>query len=388
MRLHILGIVTGFTVLSALRSLTHAVPAPFDVSVKCDSYGVVVEWMAAGLSEQAEFLLELKPDFGKNISVSTKYPRYNISDLLLDTAYNQYFVKVKARDGEHESEFAESQIFSFNYLKEVNITCGLEFPTVNLFPRDGKLFVEFINPLHLYRNTPALRNLRKTETLEYTVATLQSHKISHESACSIESEKCESSVSFPEEQEKYCIKLLGRIRQTCVWETEPYCHEGTLNPGPPITVYLIPVLVGFAVFLALTLATVFLVKEINKKIKEQHLTKLPLSLKTKLTYIPVNTPENPNVEPAVNISTNSTYNFQESITQSETTTNSDITTDCTEDEDVHKSSGSSELEASSSQERLYGTGAELSSSDLSTGYDRPHTLIEMSPEDKVKNYGS
>ncbi|MCJ8748122.1 hypothetical protein PDJAM_G00161400 [Pangasius djambal] len=176
MRLHILGIVTVFTVLSALRRLTHAVPAPFDVSVKCDSYGVVVEWMAAGLSAQAEFLLQLKSDFGKNISVSTKYPRYNISDLLLDTAYNQYFVKVKARDGEHESEFAEPQIFSFNFLKEVNITCGLEFPTVNLFPRDGKLFVEFINPLHLYRDTPALRNLQNTDTLKYTVTTLQSNK--------------------------------------------------------------------------------------------------------------------------------------------------------------------------------------------------------------------
>ncbi|MCJ8748121.1 hypothetical protein PDJAM_G00161390 [Pangasius djambal] len=211
---------------------------------------------------------------------------------------------------------------------------------------------------------------------------------SHESACFIESEKCESNVSFPEEQEKYCITLLGKIRQTRVWETEPYCYQGTLNPGPPITVYLIPVLVGFTLFLTLTLATVFLVKEINKKIKEQHLTKLPLSLKTKLTYIPVNTPENPNVEPAVNVSPNHVCNFQESTTQLESTTNSDISTDCTEDEDMHKSSGSSELEASSSQDGLYGTGAGLSSSDLSTGYDRPHTLIEMSPEDNVKNYGS
>lgn len=40
------------------------VAAPFGVSVKCDSYGVVVEWMATGLSEQADFLLELKADSG------------------------------------------------------------------------------------------------------------------------------------------------------------------------------------------------------------------------------------------------------------------------------------------------------------------------------------
>lgn len=59
----------------------------------------------------------------ENVSVNTKDLRYNISDLLQDTAYNRYFVKVKARDGGHESEFAESQIFSFNYLRPTNITC-------------------------------------------------------------------------------------------------------------------------------------------------------------------------------------------------------------------------------------------------------------------------
>lgn len=128
--------------------------------------------------------------------------------MLEDPGYNFYVVKVKAIDGEHESEFAESPIFSFNFrqtlakiicksfffsppswdvskifltlkdLKDnaclpVSLSGDLEFPTVKLFPRDGKLFVQFTNPLHLYRDTPALRHLLETEKLKYAITSDQ-----------------------------------------------------------------------------------------------------------------------------------------------------------------------------------------------------------------------
>lgn len=56
-------------------------------------------------------------------------------------------------------------------------------------------------------------------------------QISKNATCSVEERECESSVSFPEEQEKYCITPSGWIRQTRVQETGPYCYSGTLNPG-------------------------------------------------------------------------------------------------------------------------------------------------------------
>lgn len=49
--------------------------------------------------------------------------------------------------------------------------------------------------------------------------------------CTLESETCESNLSFPEKREEYCVTLFGRIRQTHVKKTDPYCYRGTLNPG-------------------------------------------------------------------------------------------------------------------------------------------------------------
>lgn len=50
--------------LALTVSFDLSVPAPSNVSVACDSYGVMVEWMTDGLREQAEFLLQLIPNHG------------------------------------------------------------------------------------------------------------------------------------------------------------------------------------------------------------------------------------------------------------------------------------------------------------------------------------
>lgn len=47
----------------------------------------------------------------------------------------------------------------------------LDFPEVKLSPKDGKLHVQFSNPLQLYRNSPALCGL--TDDLEYCIETEQ-----------------------------------------------------------------------------------------------------------------------------------------------------------------------------------------------------------------------
>ncbi|KAK3511039.1 hypothetical protein QTP70_029221, partial [Hemibagrus guttatus] len=270
---------TCVTFFSFHISFCPEVPAPSDVSVKCDSYGVVVEWTAAGLSKEAEFELEIKPNFGKTITAHTKYHRFNISSLLDDPGFNFYVVKVKARDGEQESEFADSPTFSFNGLMPVNVTCkyngSLEFPEVTVFPQDGQLFFQFENPLHLYRGTPALHNLLKSDTLEYIISSDKARAENTQLSCVHESEMCESNVSFPEKQEKYCVELVGSIRQTLVRQTEPYCHYGPLYPAPPLSTYLIPLLASFAVFVTLALVSMLLVKRMKKNIKEDIHTMFP-----------------------------------------------------------------------------------------------------------------
>ncbi len=45
----------------------------------------------------------------------------------------------------------------------------LDFPEVKLSPKDGKLHVQFTNPLQLYSNSPALDGL--DDNLEYCIET-------------------------------------------------------------------------------------------------------------------------------------------------------------------------------------------------------------------------
>ncbi|KAG7316008.1 hypothetical protein KOW79_020874 [Hemibagrus wyckioides] len=379
MRLITPGVLTVFTVLTRL---THAVPAPSDVSVKCDSNGAVVEWTAAGLSEQADFELEIKTNFGKNITVHTKSRHLDLSSLLDDPGYNFYVVKVKARDGKQESEFAVSPTFSFNALMRANITCSLEFPEVTVFPQDGQLFVQFANPLHLYRDTLALRGLLKSDTLEYV---LYRDEIPEEVTCVHESKMCESNISFPENQEKYCVTLVGFIRQTPLRRTEPYCHYGQLYPVPPLSTYLVPLLVSFAVFVTLALVSVFLVKRMKKNLKEDIHSMFPEFLKSKTPLIEFLSVVPDPVSPEVNLvdkdPPHMTLDIQESTTPSETTHSSQCTEE--EDDDELTNSGSSESMDSLCK---YGKAEDLSGSNLSSGYDRPHALLEMSPGDMVQNY--
>ncbi|KAK2818189.1 hypothetical protein Q7C36_022122 [Tachysurus vachellii] len=382
MRFNTLSVLS---VLSVVWRVTHTVPAPTDVSVKCDSYGVEVEWTADGVSEEAEFELEIKPNFGNTTSVRTKDRRYNISSVFDDTGYNKYFVQVKARDGEEESEFAKSQMFSFSTEMLLNITCGLEFPPVTLFPQDGKLFVHFVNPLYLYRDAPALRKLRSSDKLLYII-----NETSQEFFCIHDSKTCESLISFPEKQDEYCVTLVGFIRQTLVKPTKPYCHTGSLyteledsSSGSPLSTYLIPLLSSCAVFFVLALASGFLVKRIKNNIKKEILSTFPefLKSKTPLTDFLIVVPEH--VSPRVILVDEDllhmTQDIQENITHTDTSHSSDLT------EEEHK------LKISASSESLdtscaYGKSDDLSSSNSASGYDRPHTLVELSPGDMVQNY--
>lgn len=96
----------------------------------------------------------------------------------------------------------------------------------------------------------------------------------------------------------------------------------------------------------------------------------------KLTHTPLITPlktepeavaKNPRVEPAVKIPPDSTFFLQENATQSESPviTSSVSVTCSTKDKDTFS-------DFSQDNWNKYGYGAELSCSDLSTGYDRPH----------------
>ncbi|KAK1802632.1 hypothetical protein P4O66_004275 [Electrophorus voltai] len=72
--------------------LSSGLPAPHNVFVTCDSYGVVLDWSASGLRSEADFLLELVPDYGEIIKIITGGLRCNLSDHLQNMPFNRYYV--------------------------------------------------------------------------------------------------------------------------------------------------------------------------------------------------------------------------------------------------------------------------------------------------------
>ncbi|KAL6481813.1 hypothetical protein MHYP_G00098930 [Metynnis hypsauchen] len=354
-------LLSGLTVGSSFE-----LPAPSNVTITCDSYGVMVAWISSGLRENASFTLQLKSSNpSPNIFVSTSSHQYNISELLQDTGYNHYCVEVKARDGEYESPPADSQKFSFNYLQNADIQCNLMFPPVDLIPGERKLFFRFSNPLQLYRHTPALRNLTASENLRYFV-------FGNKFECASESKTCEGNVSFREKQEEYCVKLSGLIRQTILEETKDLCYRGSLGPWVPITIYLIPLFI-FLACCALSLAF-FLAKKINKKIKEKYLSKFPENLKilpgpsidpqTTFFIVKDDHVENPQVIPT---------EIPDYSSGSSTPPSPESSPSC--HYSCRKYFLGNDLEGGELKEKLtdpYGNGAEMSNGGLSSGYSCPH----------------
>uniref|UniRef100_A0A673JW67 Uncharacterized protein n=1 Tax=Sinocyclocheilus rhinocerous TaxID=307959 RepID=A0A673JW67_9TELE len=187
---------------------------PASVSIQCDSYGVEVRWEYPDLDQDVQFQVKVIHDFNqRNSNVTqnlTRSLRLNISSMLFYPAYNRYVVNVTAVRGGEESEPTLSDIFSYNKYATAKITCHLDFPEVELSPKDGKLHVQFTNPLQLYRNSPALRGLN--DNLKYCIETEEGRNEACET-CEMKQNTCETSVVFSEHRGEYCVSLTGNIGQ-------------------------------------------------------------------------------------------------------------------------------------------------------------------------------
>ncbi|XP_036413633.1 interferon gamma receptor 1 isoform X2 [Colossoma macropomum] len=387
--------LSGVTVFTALllSGLTvgssFALPAPSNVTITCDSYGVVVAWTSSGLSENASFTLRLiSNNPSPDIFINTSSHQCNISELLQDTGFNHYLVEVKARDGEYESPSADSKKFSFNLLQNADIHCNLTFPPVDLIPGERQLFFRFSNPLQVYRHTPALRNLTAAENLRYSVFNKEARTERTEYTnfipqfeCTPESKTCEGNVSFPEEQEEYCVELSGFIRQTKLEETKHLCYRGSLRPSVPIPIYLIPLFI-FLACCALSLAF-FLAKVINRKMKERSLSNLPGFLDKIPNLIKPLIPDPECVEKYLQVTPVTIIPNNDDISRSSSPPDPRPRYSFGQD-DFRKEPEGGEVEENHTGP--YGNGAEMSTGGLSSGYDRPHALIEISPGDTVDAY--
>ncbi|XP_077102011.1 interferon gamma receptor 1 [Siphateles boraxobius] len=347
---------------------------PVNVSIQCDNYGVEVHWEYPDLSQDVHFLVEVGMSVNHNERKyidTTRNLSLNISSMLFNSAYNYYFVTVTAVRGGNHSDPRKSVIFSFSELAPGDKKCYLDFPEVELSPKDGKLHVQFINPLHLYRNTPALRNL--TDNLKYTVETEEDQT---DSTCEMETKTCEASIGFSELREVYCINLSGQIGDRRLNPRRRSCFKGDIRNYPSFTVYLYPVLAVVFTLLIITGIIMLLVKKCYSEIKKKSRAAFPdfLVFKPKQTHL---------CEPLKLYPEAVASDLR--IEPKEQTTLIEMSSDessSSGDKDV----GSCDLDNVSP----YGDNDldEADPGDSTIGYDCPHALrLEMSPGDIVKGYG-
>ncbi|XP_051559111.1 interferon gamma receptor 1-like [Myxocyprinus asiaticus] len=343
---------------------------PINVSIQCDNYGVEVRWQYPYPRQNVSFQVEVKDKDKIWEPVTTEKNSLNISSMLWNPAYNHYVVTVMAMWGTHTSEKAESVIFSFNQNAASKIKCQLDFPKVKLSPKEGKLHLEFSNPLQLYRNTPALRNLN--DLFEYSVVTEEGKEAFR---CELNLATCETSIQFREERQKYCVSLTGNIGQRQLKPTSG-CYEGDIKSY----LFLYPVLGGILALLFIAGLLLLLAKKLDKKMKKKAAYAFPKSLEFEPTQThfcnplilePKDVPNDLQIEPPTYIgdSTLLTEIFNE-----------DQSSDCS-------STSVSSDHSSNNVQGTFNESDNLSTSDLSAGYDCPHVLRqEISPGDMVEVY--
>uniref|UniRef100_A0A8C1ZHL0 Interferon gamma receptor 1 n=1 Tax=Cyprinus carpio TaxID=7962 RepID=A0A8C1ZHL0_CYPCA len=373
MRTQIYITLTVWILIKKSASEVVSLPSPVNVSVQCGSYGVKARWEYPDLDQDVYFQVKVKDESSERSSNLIQNRQLNISSMLFNAAHNRYCVSVTAMRGGEKSDSTNSVIFSYNTFATADIKCYLDFPEVKLSPKDGKLHVQFTNPLLLYRNSPALRNL--TDNLEYCIKKDEGKKEVCETCEMKQNTSCETSVVFSsvsEHRGKYCINLTGKIGQRYFNPTRS-CFIGDIRSYPSFTVYLYPGLGVVLTLLFITAGIILLAKKCNSKMKKKVPSMFPHFFDFGDTQS--HPPKTLYVVP----------DYVESHLQIE---------DNKEQTSLISLSDNKELESSDSEDKnSYGPNdlVEDEQSDLSDFYDCPHAprqKQEMSPGDLVDGYGA
>ncbi|XP_034740106.1 interferon gamma receptor 1 [Etheostoma cragini] len=129
------------------------VPPPTNVALSCQNLHVEVRWEYSEQRPQTRFRVRLIGSEGGYDERETTDHQYNLSDFVWgskESYMDLHYVTVTAVEGGNKSEQVSSKTFSFNDLKTVGIKCELDFPPVDVDPKDPDATVNFSNPVHYY----------------------------------------------------------------------------------------------------------------------------------------------------------------------------------------------------------------------------------------------
>ncbi|XP_062400206.1 interferon gamma receptor 1 [Sardina pilchardus] len=220
----IFGVLTCLD--GAVSGRASPLSSPENVTVDCDNFDTMVYWNYSDLLIEPLFQLELKSDIsdGPPETFKTMAHHANITSRLKNTNYVVYTIRIQAKNGTHSSSFSPPVKFAFDNRMKGNILCNLDFPPVTLKYAGGELTLSFKNPIHLYENTPALKYLKdnkdpnlETSELKYEVVPQSANDRTSKSSefpefsCPYEKSVCAETLHIPDEVDRYCVNMSGRI---------------------------------------------------------------------------------------------------------------------------------------------------------------------------------
>ncbi|KAM9315297.1 interferon gamma receptor 1 isoform 2-T2 [Pholidichthys leucotaenia] len=198
--------------ISGVSPLT--VPPPTNVTVSCRNDSVSVRWDYGKQQPETKFKVNLQ-GYDWNYENETTEHWCDLSHEIWKSRerfLDFLFVSVRAIQGGNLSKAADSNTFSFNSLKEVDTTCALDFPPVDVYVSEsGAAVISFLNPFHFYRRLKqTIRS--EDESFKFGVFPLRNHtmlKGEFGGCCPATNVTCKLDVKLP--INVTCVMLKGEM---------------------------------------------------------------------------------------------------------------------------------------------------------------------------------
>ncbi|KAG7462967.1 hypothetical protein MATL_G00190340 [Megalops atlanticus] len=401
---------------SALHGFSE-VPAPANVSILCHNFETVAHWNYPEPSLKPRFFVSVTSYRGGGAKVqkcfNTTHQHCNMTNLILGSPEDSYFVTVSAAVGSNKSADIDSPEFTYNKNMFENILCTLDFPPVDVSFLDGVVDVSFTHPFYIYRG--ALGKKKRDVDFSYSIFTWVEDEreiTESEFTCALKDKECKETVAVLKPEARHCVEINGTLNQFVLTASEKSCYGPQKNSGLSSTYIILLVAIGVlalgflawigvAVFKKLTRGTTFLPKMMVSLISQQRgggSTMQPES--TNVSEVQVSpssgtTPLLPTViedEPAEAepVVTGSTAPLDRSRFPIGVGVGVGVGVEEEEEEEEEEERGSGGLTESckGSGQQFWGSGEEQEHSIVSSGYDRPKFTVEMSPGDHVEAYRS
>ncbi|XP_042624302.1 interferon gamma receptor 1-like [Cyprinus carpio] len=344
------------------------VPSPTNVSVVCHNFVNVLYWNYSNPTEQLKFSVKVKPYVSDSQTADTLQTYLDISSYSRDVG-DDYIVFVTAHDGQEKSESVSITFpYSQDFFEEKKKKCSLDSPAVNTSVHKNVIEVSFQHPFFLHQQDIL------NEEFMYTV-THDEQKVLY--SCFVEEKLCTVEIHLNESTAGQCVELKfeGKIagipsytyRNVCVPQQMPETDKSGLivavQAGGTIVLFIIT---GFLWLLCRKLSKIPKSPEfLRNVIPGQSLTTQP-----EPTAISAMTPQG-----HTPLLTDDTFSYgSPPISPNEK--------DCKEntllDETIVRLPEESEEDVNCDDFEGFG---------LSSDYDSPKFLQEMSPGDITEGYG-